>query len=79
MGEKKEIMIQVFVFEDKANDSYDPLASPRVFRTDINRELEKLQEDRWNIKSVQHQILVNYCENHTTFDKNVFTVVATHY
>lgn len=72
-------MIKVFVFEDKANDSYDPSAEPSVFRVDINRELEKLIEDRWNIKSVQHQILVNYHENYTRFDKNVFTVVATHY
>ena len=72
-------MIKVFVFEDKANDSYDPSAEPSVFRADINRELEKLIEDRWNIKSVQHQILVRYYEHHTTFDKNVFTVVATHY
>ena len=70
---------RVFIFEDKANDSYDPSAEPSVFRVDINEELEQLQYEGWSIKSVQHQIIVGYYEHHTSFDKNVFTVAATKY
>lgn len=70
---------RVFIFEDKANDSYDPLAEPSVFRVDINEELEQLQYNGWSIKSIQHQIIVGYYEHHTSFDKNVFTVAATKY
>lgn len=71
-------MIKVFIFEDKVNSSYDPLAYPSIFRIDINKEIEELEKDNWSIVSVQHQIIVDYYEYHTRFDKNVFTIVANH-
>ena len=71
-------MTKVFIFEDKANDSYDPLAYPSVFRIDINEEIEKLEKDGWSIVSVQHQIIHDYRENYKRFDKNIFTIVANH-
>lgn len=69
-------MIRVFIFEDKANCSYDPLKTPDVYVIDINKEIEILEKENWSILNIQHQIIPNYREYYTTYDKNIFTIVA---
>ena len=40
------------------------------------REIEILEKENWSILNIQHQIIPNYRENYTTYDKNVFTIIA---
>lgn len=64
---------RIFIFEDSiilAEDGY------RVNKLDINKQLERLENDDWSIKSVQHTIIPNFYQNYCGWDKNIFTVIV---
>ena len=66
-------MIRVFEFDDYLD--YGQSGSYVVY-VDINKEIQDLIKDGWEILSIQRQVLDNHYQSYNRWDKNCYTVVA---
>ena len=68
-------MIRVFEFSDGTDYDYEYHCSKIVF-VDINKEIEELEKNGWEIISVSKSIIKNYSEKYRHWYKSCYMVVA---
>ena len=68
-------MIQAFIFKDNTIYDFGDHCS-KIDYVDINQIIKDIENDNYDIISIQHNIIPNFYKDYNRWDRNIFTIIV---